>query len=115
VIDNVCLRSLSPAFVVAFLSLLVLLGGSLAFWFCLSDPRAALVRNSGVIGVSVTAVLIVARMSVFVCLPGGRSFGAAVGFVLSAPQRLPYRPMYNLVRHCTTAALVRDGSLSLYV
>jgi hypothetical protein len=57
VISIVCLRSLSPAFDVAFLSLLVLWGGSLTLGFCLSDPRVALVRSSGVIGVSAAAVL----------------------------------------------------------
>jgi hypothetical protein len=86
VISVVCQRSVSPAFDVAILSFLNLWCGSLAFGFCLSDPRVALVRNSGRIGGSVTAVLSVVIMSVLVCLPGGRSFGAAVGLVFSAPQ-----------------------------
>ena len=56
-ITVVCLMSLTPAVVAAFLSLLVLWGGSLALGVCLSDPRVALVRSSGVIGVSAATVL----------------------------------------------------------
>ena len=116
VIGIVCLWSLSLVSVVALLSLLVLWGGSLEVWFCLSDPRAALVRNSGVIGVSVAAVLIWARMNVLVCRPDGRSFGAAVGLVLSAPQgTIAQRgsgPADTLVRWamCCAAVPLQDQS-----
>ena len=77
---------LPPSQVDSLLLLFVLFSGSLALWFWLSDARAAFGRGSKVRGVSVTAVLIVLVVGVFVCLPGGRSLGAAVDFVFSAPQ-----------------------------
>ena len=86
VMKSVRPQTLSPVFVVAFTSLLVPCGGSLALEFCLSDPRVAQVRCSGFVRGSETAVLRVAMMSVIVCPPGGRSLGGAVGFVFSTPQ-----------------------------
>ena len=53
----VCHSFLSLALVVALSTLLVLWGGSLALSSCLSDPCVALVRHSGFIRSSASAVL----------------------------------------------------------
>ena len=79
----VCIVSISFAFIVAYLFLWVLWGGSPAVWSELSDPRVVFVRSSGILRGAGCVVLIVARIKAFVRLSGGRSNGTAVGLVFS--------------------------------